>query len=321
MSGSGIGFIDPHERLFRKDRTKGRPTSAYRWDMVTDRQDMENIPDQWAPYKQELFHIDDEVFRGGHYDHTLFRFPLRPHKHDSELCDTEYTPEKLENIFSSLRIEGHLHLLFLRHVESIELYKKTSNSSKAELVYSARISPSCHSAVQEKRRDLLDKMTAKADCSLTYKLELEVWNNGEENKYEYLVCQHCASTGPDDLPQHLPLVGAALPIHDDTPNAPNTSSGGHIFCFLPLPLEKTSPTGLAVHINGYFGVEQNRRHIKWPTAEQTTITDVTLRWNLHLLTDLIPSALHALAHFAAINVFQREITAEQVCTESSFAHF
>ena len=42
--------------------------------------------------------------------------------------------------------------------------------------------------------------------------------------------------------------------------------GGHVFCFLPLPLEQKSSTGLPVHINGYFSISQNRRHLKWPTA-------------------------------------------------------
>ena len=42
--------------------------------------------------------------------------------------------------------------------------------------------------------------------------------------------------------------------------------GGHVFCFLPLSLEQKSSTGLPVHVNGYFSISQNRRHLKWPTA-------------------------------------------------------
>ena len=55
-------------------------------------------------------------------------------------------------------------------------------------------------------------------------------------------------------------------------NDPDKPSG-HVFCFLPLPLEQKSSTGLPVHINGYFSISQNRRHLKWPTAGHKAQSD------------------------------------------------
>ena len=49
----------------------------------------------------------------------------------------------------------------------------------------------------------------------------------------------------------LAVVGAALPLHEG-------DEVGQLFCFLPLPLQKESPTGSRVHINGSFAVTQNR---------------------------------------------------------------
>ena len=241
----------------------------------------------------------------------FFRFPLRPQNHVSELCDTEYTWEKIMNIFYSLQIEGHLHLLFLRNIESIELYCKKSGNDEPELLYRVCIAPSCVETVQEKRQELLRQIRTEADCSLTYRLKLDVWNKDTDSSstFEYIVSQYCDRTGSRDLPQHLPIVGTALPLHD---NDISVTSGGHLFCFLPLPLEEKSPTGLNVHLNGYFGVEQNRRHIKWPTAEQKTITDSTLKWNMHLLTDLLPKALCMLAQFAAQSVMENTLSVDQV---------
>ena len=54
----------------------------------------------------------------------------------------------------------------------------------------------------------------------------------------------------------LPIVGVALPLDV------RGSRTGRIFCFLPLPLEGRSPTGFNIHVNGYFAVEQNRKHLK-----------------------------------------------------------
>ena len=213
------------------------------------------------------------------------------------------------NIFDSLQIEGHLHLLFLRHVESIELYNKKSGNDEPELLYRVCIAPSCLETVQEKRQELLRQIKTETDCSLIYRLKLDIWNKDKESSFEYIVCQYCERTASEDLPQHLPIVGAALPLQD---NDISVTSGGHLFCFLPLPLEEKSPTGLNVHLNGYFGVEQNRRHIKWPTAEQKKITDSTLKWNMHLLTDLLPKALCMLAQFSAQNVAKKTLSVDQV---------
>ena len=74
VSGSGIGFIDPHMWHFRD--TSGQPTSAYKWELKEHREDMAKIPDQWIPYKHDIFNLDDKVFQTGHYEHTLFRYEL-----------------------------------------------------------------------------------------------------------------------------------------------------------------------------------------------------------------------------------------------------
>ena len=65
-----------------------------------------------------------------------------------------------------------------------------------------------------------------------------------------------------------------------------------MFCFLPLPLEKKSPTGLRFHVHGNFAVDQNRRHIKWPSADRdaTRLTDDALIWNHFLVNVVLPKA-------------------------------
>ena len=72
---------------------------------------------------------------------------------------------------------------------------------------------------------------------------------------------------------------------------------GHVFCFLPLPVQNTSLTGLPVHVNGFFALNQNRCLVKFPNAEQEDqekkgrhLTDKSLLWNKCLLEEAIPRA-------------------------------
>ena len=100
---------------------------------------------------------------------------------------------------------------------------------------------------------------------------------------------------------YLPLVGIAMAL----PSSPQDSVPqiqGHVSCVLPLPVQKTSLTGLPVHVNGFFALTQNRGHIKFPTAEQEghPLTDKSLKWNKCLLEEAIPQA-YATMILGAIN--------------------
>ena len=87
---------------------------------------------------------------------------------------------------------------------------------------------------------------------------------------------------------HRPYVGVAVKL-----NSPPETFQGQLFCFLPLPPEKPSPTGLPVHVHGFFELSQNRRHLKWPTSEEADTegpVDDALVWNRLLITEVLPRA-------------------------------
>ena len=91
---------------------------------------------------------------------------------------------------------------------------------------------------------------------------------------------------------YLPSVGVAMAIPIGVKcTTPNIS--GHVFCALPLPIQTKSMTGLPVHVNGFFALSQNRRHIKLPNADQEErgeLTDKSLLWNCCLLREAVPAA-------------------------------
>ncbi|KAL3867069.1 hypothetical protein ACJMK2_044302 [Sinanodonta woodiana] len=87
---------------------------------------------------------------------------------------------------------------------------------------------------------------------------------------------------------YRPYVSVATPLKPE-----NMPFKGHVFCFLPLPQEPKSITGLPVHLNAFFALSQNRRQIKWPSVEQEECgmyTDRDLVWNQLLLSELLPYA-------------------------------
>ncbi|XP_070206295.1 sacsin-like [Littorina saxatilis] len=86
---------------------------------------------------------------------------------------------------------------------------------------------------------------------------------------------------------HRPYVGVAAKR-----NSPLEVFQGQLFCFLPLPPETPSPTGLPVHVHGFFELSQNRRHVEWPKGEgeEGGPSDEAALWNSLLVTEVMPRA-------------------------------
>ena len=58
MSSSQIGVIDPHEKCFGEI---GERRTGYSWDIRNDRDIMNTIPDQFAPYRG-VFDFPEDIF-------------------------------------------------------------------------------------------------------------------------------------------------------------------------------------------------------------------------------------------------------------------
>ena len=310
MSTSQIGVIDPHEKCFGERRT------GYSWDIRNDRDVMNAIPDQFAPYRG-VFDLPEDIFTRGSYTGTLFRFPLRTEP--SKLSETLYSAEKVNDLFNGFMADAHLVLLFMQHLESIELYAREELESKPRRMFQVRISEESLPLVREKRKEFQEAISSGQllphSVHVTYPITIEAvqYHQGvEAGKYShsYLVTNYVCGGDlssefqalvVDPSLSYLPLVGVAMAL----PSSPQDSVPeiqGHVFCVLPLPVQKTSLTGLPVHVNGFFALTQNRGQIKFPTAEQEghSLTDKSLKWNQCLLEEAIPRA-YATMILEAIN--------------------
>ena len=321
MSTSQIGIIDPHEKCFGERRT------GYSWDIRDDSDIMNTIPDQFAPYRG-VFDGSENIFTTGSYKGTLFRFPLRTEP--SKLSETLYSTEKINDLFNSFMADAHLVLLFMQHLESIELYAREELEREPRRMFQVRISEESLPLVREKRKEFQEAISSGQllphSVHVTYPITIETvqYHQGvEAGKYShsYLVTNYVCGGDlssefqalvVDPSLSYLPKVGVAMAL----PSSPQDSVPeiqGHVFCVLPLPAQKTSLTGLAVHVNGFFALTQNRGQIKFPTAEQEgqLLTDKSLKWNQCLLEEAIPRA-YATMILEAINAKSFKVQAAAV---------
>ena len=295
ISGKTILFIDPlYEEI--------DPKKVCRFVSVSD-----FLDDVCGPLALDQFYgffgIDEGRLREGNLDGTLFWFPLRTKK--SELSEVIYTTEKVTDVLESFKKEIGSEMLFLTSLENIELYKMVNGCWDIDSYVS--IERSCAQNIREKRTEYKEKIKSieknmenddqwitKCDpvwmkCIVTYNIEM----NGIASKQEWLVinCFHAGKMDPEIMTlirnrrsKYRPYIGTAARLDQAIPS-------GQIFCFLPLPFEDDSPTGLPVHINGFFALDSNRQHLKWPSHDQKlskSHLENDMLWNVLMIQELLP---------------------------------
>ncbi|KAK2160900.1 hypothetical protein LSH36_125g03013 [Paralvinella palmiformis] len=323
ISADRLFIIDPHEKFFQY---KGDSTSGYSWHLKQKQKELSKISDQFRPYINK-FECTQKTFQNGFYGGTLFRFPLRTV--ESELSTVVYDTERMMQMFKMFEAEAPLILLFLKHLESIQLYQRSSGEEDPELLYEVRMKPDCLDYIRKMREDFLVRCRASDSSegiSLNYVLSVETLKYGmdgcvDKTLYRWLINEYKAGKNVsaqlrtlqnDPSLNLIPLIGVALavdrPEHDKNQTSTDIDTcdddelamsdslkqvglskpDGQVFCFLPLPIEQKTPTGLPVHVNGYFAISQNRRHLKWPTKGNDVCSDNSILWNQCLLQELLP---------------------------------
>ena len=225
----------------------------------------------------------------------------------------------MHTLFESFEADAHLILLFLQYLESIELFDREETDNDARKTFQVRITNDTLQLVRENRSEFRRKISSgellPEAVWVTYPITIEAitYSKGTQSaseRHSFLVTNYfCGgeissefrTLASDQDLSYLPLVGIAMEL-PERPGQETPDMKGHVFCFLPLPVQKTSLTGLPVHINGFFALSQNRRYIKTPTAEQEDLaekegqplTDKSLLWNQCLLQEAIPKAYASL---------------------------
>ena len=305
LSGNRLLLIDPHEKYFK---VNGATTSGYMWNLTKQQAEVRRLAHQFDPYR-ELFYSSQRSFDDGSFDGTMFRFPIR--LAPSPLSDLVHTHGKVMELFCSFESNAYLVLVFLKHLEEIVLCTRASGEDKPQRLFSVRVAESCLEAVRCHRREFMaaikgDQKPATS-IKMTYLLEVETirYNKDGSNRMDVRRLLVSEMYGGADVSLELqtlqqdpklgllPLVGVAMELtqaaeEGNPEHNTDTKLGGQVFCFLPLAVEQKSSTGLPVHVNGYFAVGQNRRHLRWPSTGQSISSDRSLQWNRCLLSQLVP---------------------------------
>ncbi|XP_072039950.1 sacsin-like [Amphiura filiformis] len=293
LSGTQIGFLDPHEKYFEFDphtRVHHKGKRGKKWRLSADI--LDKFPDQFNPYLEPLFNCSRASFETGNFNGTIFRFPLRDSSMDSKVSSVVYNDERVQSLFQSYQADAEISLLFLKNIESVALYEKTSATEGPKLLFSVGVPEESCSKLRSERKRFLEGVTVPKDSQSLYRMDIDTRHNStpaSRNTYITVntVKRQRISPVLQDLVEDadlklLPWVGVSMLVNENN----SDHSDGRVFCFLPLP--ESERTGLPVHVNGYFGLGDNRRSIKWPDRESEH--DKAARWNQLLVHEAFPDA-------------------------------
>ena len=277
VSGRKLAYLEPQEKVWKGE--------SGQWFNISELRSQGQ--DGLAPFDNVC---EFSAITTSNYCGTLFRFPLRDTC--SELSENIYTVSKLHKLLSALKEEAKLLLLFLRSIDTIEVFQLTENGEQK--LFQVEIAE--RQQTYQDRKDFMDKLKSAHELqsysisqyiNVVADFHVTVTDGGCNTLSHWLVANQVGSLSPTvqtaAMTQHVfPWVGVALALDDGTSSSP--TSAGRTFCFLPMPAESSSP--LPVHVNGTFSLNDDRRTLKWPGVERKN--DRTAEWNTLLVNQLLP---------------------------------
>ena len=295
VSGKKVGFFEPQRKIWEGRSGKSKKLSVMQRD----------YPNHLAPLDGIAGFSSSRQFPNG-YDKTLFRFPLR--NRESKLSKNLYTPKKVLELMNALREEAKLLLLFLRSVETVEVYE-ISKEGKHILQFKVEISGESVKmdtsplslgqgmvtsplSLRQERASFCQRIhdsysnhqrsyeTFKSVVTATVCVTDQIGSLSGTSRW---LISSCVGSEDDSIVEMaedlhvLPWVGIALELG-------GRCQSGRICCFLPMPRETC--TDLPVHVNGTFSLNDDRRTLKWPGLELTN--DLSADWNKTLVEKVFP---------------------------------
>ncbi|XP_063435464.1 sacsin-like isoform X1 [Mytilus trossulus] len=321
ISGSKLLVIDPLRSVEKEEECREFKLKAI---------GRKHQPETTLACLMNKFGFDTDVLREGTYEGTIFWFPLR--QKESKLSPTIYSVEKAHNLFKSFMKKSTYNLLFLKSLEKVEIYNEHNDcpyfqlemtgTNEKEFSKARRMFKDDLNNLKNElpRKSIMSQYEAVIKTNTTEEQAVIKTNSTEEQAViktntteEQAVIktntteEHYAVvnmlTGADYLSEQMnhlvsdsslhysPYTGVAYCMKSGMGEKPP----GHIFCFLPLPVTEKSMSGLPVHVNGFFDLEHNRRHIKEAAANsESKQTDQSLMWNSGMIGELLPDTYYTL---------------------------
>ncbi len=297
ISREHFTMFDPHTTYLR-DRISPREPGI-RVNLFENQQDLKIYADQFSPY-DGLFGCNVFSLPPGGFKGTLFRFPFRSAEtaRRSEISEEVYTQDKVQELTSALRKSASEILLFLKHIKKLSFLVYENSSSEVKKEFSVERKTSSMERLELIKAYSPSSVVGNPAPVFTTAEMCLYENNSLVSTTQWLLCSvlgtrrsHQLCSTDDGVKRGLvPLTEVALRVKRMADCQTPDPVEGHIFCFLPLPI----PSGLPVHISGFFDIGKDRRSL-------TATDDKTFgsEWNIILAEDSLPQALlHMLAFLA-----------------------
>jgi hypothetical protein len=258
---------------------------------------VEKFADHFAPF--ECF----GWVPGRHYEGTLFRLPLRTPEQAKRSRLSVHSIGALEarQLLASFALMSNEMLLFLKHVETIELLEWKEGDVEPHVIHRTRL-VNAGSELRRSRSFMLEALrggreesgkifdvVTKCDYEMELISEALEASNASSMRERWLICcqlgggraSRIASSPEMARMRLIPWGGVAALISSDPPKPSGWRQRGRAYCFLPLPVH----TGLPVSLNGYFELSTNRRDV-WQGDGMAGDGALRAQWNVALLEDV-----------------------------------
>lgn len=292
VSGDKFVMLDPHA-CYLPNVNPSNPGKIV--DFISNPGAVSSFSDQFAPY----LGVEGLDFKSS-FKGTLFRFPLRSSNQarTSSLSKRHLEPSDVMVVLDDLKREASSMMLFLKHIERLEILVWNEGDSAPTLVFGCHISNMSKelqlirksvTALEEKKKDNFSG-TRLSDYFLD--IIIKDYSTDSSLTENWAVCNQLGGSVVNDIANNpenslqrlIPWGGAAACISkngDASLSIP--TNNGLAFCFLPLPIS----TGLPVMINAFFELSSNRRDIWQPGSDMTGTGQTRALWNVELLRHVI----------------------------------
>ncbi|KAJ7369510.1 hypothetical protein OS493_038429 [Desmophyllum pertusum] len=270
-------FFDPHTRHLGAHILDGSKPGI-KLDLAVNPASLLYFPDQFVPYNG-LFGCDTispndcDKFN---FPGTLFRFSFRTKR--GEICDKIYSKQEIQSLVHSFQESSSSLLLFTQNVKKVtflEVGKNALDPRNPRILF--EMSKETANVLQPDKRSLVETSFLQSCAEWTRGTpgigdSFQLATSEEGRKQGLLSASGIAGKISSDNDKEGCLNSKAVP--------------GEVFCFLPLSI----PTGLPVHVNGYFAVTSNRRGIWESTTADVGRQPLEVRWNRSLMEDAVSQA-------------------------------
>jgi sacsin len=300
LTGDSLCFFDPHH-----NRIPGATSDRPGWTVKLDDPDLANFPDLLAPFVVAGYEMGSRF-----YDGTAFRLPLRTREQaaESEISNRPFTRHDFQNIVEKLTPVGAEMLIFLKHVLSLSVEEMEAGGRASRTLL--EIQTENVEEVSGARQVVLDAVDEDVETTLA-KLETESFTRSQVQFDHRIRVQHrryvevqtwrivsglyvdeggeLLATAREMLKNQekaLPWAGAACRIDCEAEHGrPSRNPLGKLYCFLPL----SAPTGMPVHLNGFFDLDSSR-HTLTADSGSTGAAALRVKWNELLVQQCVAQA-------------------------------